>query len=172
MFGKNKLKIALFTTLTIFTLGVTSIGTFAWFKASITNEAYNLTGKSAGAYFAYGDGTEDKPFGIKIPRHLYNLAWLQYMGMFNNNPTDNVKRQYYFELADTIPDGVLDMDGYILPPIGTEANPFVGNFNGNGKIITNLNVSNDQSTLFAANNKHPDTSQVYYTAPKIVGLFG
>lgn len=167
---KGKIKLISMTALAIFTLGGTVFGTFAWFVASTSNDPYKLTGKSAGAYFAYGNGNDPdnanpRPFGISTPRHLYNLAWLQYMGQFDD-------RQYYFELADSIPDEGLDMTGYILPPIGTKDNPFVGNFNGNGKIIKNLTVSNDKTTLFAASNKHPDESMVTYTAPEIVGVFG
>lgn len=170
MFRNGKLKVIALTSLAIFAMGGTVFGTFAWFQATTHNDAYNMSGRSAGAYFAYGNGydTTDpnpRPFGISTPRHLYNLAWLHYMGQFDD-------RQYYFELADSIPDEGLDMTGYILPPIGTEDNPFVSNFNGNGKIIKNLTVATDESVLFSSTNKHPDSSQVSYTAPEIVGMFG
>ena len=161
----KKLKIAAITSISIFTLGSAILSTFSWFVASVKAPAYNLKGSSAGAYFAYGDGSENHPYGISIPRHLYNLAWLQYMGQFADG-------QYYFELADSVSDtDGLNMNGYVLPPIGTEDNPFVGNFNGNGKIIKNLTVSNDQSAIFSS-AKHPDPTQLTYVAPEIVGLFG
>ena len=161
----KKLKIAAVTSISIFTLGSAILSTFSWFVASVKAPAYNLKGSSAGAYFAYGDGSENHPYGISIPRHLYNLAWLQYMGQFADG-------QYYFELADSVSDtDGLNMNGYVLPPIGTEDNPFVGNFNGNGKIIKNLTVSNDQSAIFNS-AKHPDPTQLTYVAPEIVGLFG
>ena len=173
--NKKLNKIALIA-ITSFAFVSTTVATISWFVANAQAEQYNLKGKSAGAYFAYGDGLpyeEDadgkvihRPYGISIPRHLYNLAWLQYMGQFEDG-------QYYFEIATSVDDeDGLDMDGYILPPIGTEEKPFVGNFNGNGKIITNLTVSNDESAIFAVGNKHPDETQVNYSAPKIVGLFG
>ena len=48
----------------------------AWFvslaKLDPTGDA-----SATGAYFAYGNGSQEKPFGISQPRHLYNLAWLQ-----------------------------------------------------------------------------------------------
>ena len=142
----------------------TAISTFSWFVASVVTPEYKLSGSSAGAYFAYGDGSANHPFGISIPRHLYNLSWLQYMGQFSD-------KQYYFELADSVPDTGLDMNNYYLPPIGTKDEPFVSNFNGNGKIIKNLTVTNDESTIFGS-TKHPDRTSVDYEAPEIVGLFG
>ena len=151
-------------SITAFGLIGTVFSTISWFVASVVTPEYKLDGSSAGAYFAYGDGTSDHPFGISIPRHLYNLSWLQYMGQFSD-------KQYYFELASSVPATGLDMTGYILPPIGTEDDPFVGNFKGNGKIITNLIVTNNESEIFSS-AKHPDRTSVDYEAPEIVGLFG
>ena len=173
---KKKLGVIALTALSIFTLGGVVLSTYSWFVASMKTPEYNLKGKSAGAYFAYGDGKPyevdgegkviHRPFGISIPRHLYNLSWLQYMGQFADD-------QYYFEIASTVDDeDGLDMDGYALPPIGTTDNPFIGDFNGNGKIIKNLTVSNDEAELFSVTNKHPDQTQITYTEPEIVGLFG
>ena len=172
---KKKLGIIALASISFFSLAGVTISTVSWFVASMKTPEYNLKGKSAGAYFAYGDGKPyevdnegkviHRPFGISIPRHLYNLSWLQYTGQFADD-------QYYFEIADTVGEEGLDMDGYILPPIGTTDNPFIGDFNGKGKIITNLTVSNDEGELFGATNKHPDQTQVSYTAPEIVGLFG
>lgn len=173
---KKKISFSLMSIITFFSFIGVAIGTFSWFMASVKTAPYNLNGKSAGAYFAYGDGLpyeedEDgkvihRPFGISIPRHLYNLSWLQYTGQFTND-------QFYFEIAESVDDDEgLDMDGYILPPIGTETDPFVGNFNGNGKIIKNLTVTNDEDVLFSGSNKHPDQTQVIYYPSKIVGFFG
>ena len=142
----------------------TAISTFSWFVASVVTPEYKLSGSSAGAYFAYGDGSVDHPFGISIPRHLYNLSWLQYMGQFSD-------KQYYFELADSVPEAGLNMSGYIIPPIGTEDNPFISNFDGNGKIIKNLTVTNDETTIFSS-ARHPDPTSVDYKAPEIIGFFG
>ena len=94
---------------------------------------------SIAAYFAGGDGlTRETAYLITEPVHLYNLAWLQYLGIFNEVDAEgNIKQQYYFRVENDI-----DMDGLILPPIGTTEHPFVGNFNGNHKVITGATVSN------------------------------
>lgn len=95
-------------------------------------------GSAAPAYFASGEGTAEKPYKITNAVHLYNLAWLQYLGYFNrrdgfNNDLD----QTYFELGADI-----DMKGRAIPPIGTEEYPFIGSFNGNGYSVKHLTVSN------------------------------
>lgn len=170
--NKKKLTITSIIGITAFALSAVVLGTVAWFQTTIAIPKVKINGNSAGAYFAYGNGnpvneedplSSDRPYGISHPRHLYNLAWLQYMGFFADG-------QYYFELADSVPETGLDMDGWILPPIGTEDNPFVGHFDGNEKTIKNLTISNDENTLFDSNNKHPDLNS--YIAPKIVGFFG
>ena len=158
----------LLTVITSFSLLATATDVAAWFapKAIIDNETAPISGVTLGAYFAYGNGhpttpenPNDRVYGITVPRHLYNLAWLQYLGFFNNDDT-----QYYFELADNI-----DMTGWTLPPIGTEENPFTGNFNGNGYVIHGLTVSNNFSD-FA---KHPGEVQAnQFTQPHILGFFG
>ena len=150
-------------------------GSFAWILPYVRiNNSVNgdntITGATLGAYFAYGNGIpttqehpNDRVYGITKPRHLYNLAWLQYLGYFNE--TDGT--QYYFELADD-----LNMEGWVLPPIGTEDHPFIGNFEGNGHVITGLTVSND----FSSYNTHPSAITEWNNTnrkqPHIVGLFG
>lgn len=167
MVKKSTIQIAFATGLSIFTLASACLGSMAWFYSATEIEDVHIKGSSAGAYFAYGNGksktydenTHDQAYGISLPRHLYNLAWLQYMGEFKDG-------QYYFELAADI-----DMTGYVLPPIGTTTYPFVGYFNGNGYKITGLTVSTDENALFESAH-HPETSQVTYIEPEIVGLFG
>ena len=162
-------------------LSITAATTFAWFSPSAKvgyngeTNAMPIDGSSSSSYFAYGDGhpeqegTKHRPYGIKTPRHLYNLAWLQYIGYFDqDDPTkENYGSQYYFELADDI-----DMTGWTLPPIGTEDHPFISNFEGNGYIISNLNVSNE----FTEYNVHPGTVSGWDSTnnkqPHILGLFG
>lgn len=121
-------------------------------------------------YFEQGAGTQTDPFVIHTPQHLYNLAWLQYLGKFDN-------KVYYFELCDGrdnkcvdesgtgIPSTGLDMTGWTLPPIGTESKPFTGVFNGNGKAITNLTVSNQTVT-------DKPSSVATYTPGPYIGVFG
>ncbi len=96
---KRKIKVILSTLFTCVSAFSASIGTFAWFTSSISFETENITAKSAGAYFYDGDGTEDNPYIIMHPRHLYNLAWLQDMGWFNTTTTvegQQVVNQVYF----------------------------------------------------------------------------
>lgn len=171
------------------------IGTsFAWLGGTSEIEA-GVEASVLSRYFESGTGTEENPFIIHTPRHLYNLAWLQYMGMFNEEDEDsagNVK-QYYFELCDgdnewaddndddgIAKDGngdrVLDMDGWTLPPIGTAEHPFVGNFNGNAVTIKNLTVSNDYTALTdvadTAGNFASSALRGDNTGCDIMGLFG
>lgn len=176
------------TLILVLSLLLSSVGTsFAWLSGS--NEAetgvnsYVLT-----QYFESGSGTAEDPFIIHTPRHLYNLAWLQYMGMFNVTEDGHVK-QYYFELCDGtntwsqshndtagISGGVLDMGGWTLPPIGTSQNPFVGNFEGNGITIANLTVSGNYSDLSNVADNQTNFAKTAYDSNNngcdIVGLFG
>ncbi len=139
---------------------------YAWFKnKDIIQEAF--VGKSYGSYFAYGNGTAEKPYGITRPLHLYNLAWLQYLGHFNQlDESGNLKRQFHFELGDDF-----DASTLTLPPIGTTENPFVGTFNGNGKTIKGLKIANTRSELNApsAVKSISDQGDSYF---HILGLFG
>lgn len=153
-------------------LGISaSVFTFSWF----TNRNYisntDITGATAGAYFARGTGKSDDPYILNKPIHLYNLAWLQYMGIFNepdssssSNESDGTISATYFKLDDN-----LDMSGYTLPPIGTEDYPFVSNFDGGEYIVSNLTVSSEYSDY----SRHPGAvTASNYNAPKIIGFFG
>lgn len=74
------------------------------------------------------------------------------------------RKTTYFELADNI-----DRSGYTaLPPIGTTAYPFIGNFNGNSKTITGLTISNDTNDF----TRKPYTGIDEFKEVYIVGLFG
>ena len=150
-----------------------------WFDNKTTITPDEVTGSSDGAYYASGSGTKDDPYIINQPRHLYNLAWLQYLGAYNKDTGTDGIDEVYFKVEGTTNsagDSVLDMDGWVLPPIGTEENPFVGNFNGNNTIIKNLTVSNtfsdyeDNHPYYNANNEV--MSESTFTQPKIIGFFG
>ena len=127
---------------------------FAWF-ADGTKVPLNVDGQAT-AYFAYGDGTEEKPFGITEPVHLYNLAWLQNSGDFDD-------KEYYFELAKSI-----DMSSYWIAPIGNDEHPFKGIFNGNGYTIKNLKVTTDKDRL----NDNDPAEDPNYKFSNAVGFFG
>lgn len=116
----------------------------AWF-IDAKKEDISLNGKSLGGYFAGGDGTKDNPYVIKTRFHMYNLAWLQYKGRFNGTSEDDanaLNKQFYFSV-----DNDIDMLGMTIPPIGTEAYPFVGVFMGNDHTISNFSTTNEYNML-------------------------
>ena len=138
---------------------------FSWFSNK-NNVTRNINGYTAGAYFAGGSGKENDPYIIKNPIHLYNLAWLYYIGYFKGE-------EPYFSISND-----LNMSGWTLPPIGTSTNPFNGHLNGHGKKISGLTISNDFDKL---KNKKPSmvtesdwngSNAKYGPTPNILGLFG
>ena len=157
-------------------LGVIS-STVAWFdiRAKLQDERLFL-GSSIGAYFGGGDGSAETPYIINTSTHVYNLAWLQYLGFFNEDKThiqngevisgaDGViDKQYYFILESDI-----EMNGMYIPPIGTETNPFLGNFNGNNHVITDFTTSNILGDNHISKKPTVVTS---LSGTDIIGLFG
>ena len=145
----------------------------AWFSSLVSIEP-EVPASTHGAYYEGGKGTEGDPYRIASPYHLYNLAWLQYLGKYDSKVT-------YFKLSDTLKNDtykwVLDMEPFktALPPIGTSEHPFIGHFNGNGITIQNLSISNDITDL----NRKPygvdvvDSDHEFKTNEvNIVGFFG
>lgn len=141
----------------------TTAFSFSWFS-NRNNVTRNVEGKTAGAYFARGRGTQDDPFVINRPIHLYNLAWLQDVGYFDS------KKTYFIIEKD------LDMTGWTLPPIGNEAHPFIGELDGFDTIhgtnksavkISNLTVSNNFSDF----QRHP-SSITSISGCNAMGFFG
>ena len=168
MRSKKTLIAIISTTLfaTVTTIGVT----VAWLSpaTNISNMNHPIEGVVQDKYYESGDGlTPETAFLITRPRHLYNLAWLQYLGFYNKNEgVDN--HQFYFKLGDNI-----DMSKFgAIPPIGTELNPFVGNFDGQGFIISGVTVSNN----FSDYESHPSAINGWDNStkkqPHILGLFG
>ena len=159
-----------------------SVAAFCWFAQS-DGFSTNFKSSTATAYFAGGDGSREKPYQITAPVHLYNLAWLQYLGYFNlRNGFNNGRAQSYFKLTADI-----DMSVYTLPPIGTEKYPFIGNFNGDGFAVTNLTVSNGfndfNGKIYPVNavfDKKENNGILYYfsadttstSAASFLGMFG
>ena len=170
---QKRFKVMMLCGLIGFSTVALATSTVAWF-AYVPNLDFGTgTGKvnvgagSETSYYESGSGNSPQdPYIISNRNHLYNLAWLQYMGMYNN-PTITQK---YFKLKNDI-----DMNGLTLPPIGTDEYPFLGNFDGNNKTISNLNISNDDPT---SNNSDfgvtkPSFSNLQGTTPpNIVGFFG
>ena len=126
-------------------------------------------------YFAGGDGTAEHPYIINRPIHLYNLAWLQDTGRFNQPDENGDYTQFHFVLSAD-----LDMTGIILPPIGTREYPFIGTFESetsttDGTVdevkytISNLTVSN--ALGLGEVEKRPQSVTELLRA-EIVGMFG
>lgn len=152
---------------------------FAWLASGkYLNFPSSFGGSATPAYFAGGDGTEKNPFRITNAVHLYNLAWLQYLGYFNRRKGfNNGLDQTYFELGKDV-----DMRGRAIPPIGTEEYPFIGKFNGNGKTVKNLTISNKKGTgdlVYSPTNANFSSGNMLCYANdnsgkeiEIVGMFG
>lgn len=141
----------------------TTAFSFSWFS-NRNNVTRNIEGKTAGAYFARGRGTQDDPFVINRPIHLYNLAWLQDVGYFDS------KKTYFIIEKD------LDMTGWTLPPIGNESHPFIGELDGFDTVhgtnksavkISNLTISNK----FSDYQRHP-SSITSISGCNAMGFFG
>lgn len=123
--------------------------------------AGNITNDEIGNY-----GNHKGPLIITEPVHLYNLAYLQALGFFNNSD-GNGPTQYYFQLGYDF-DGsgekfyacnesgnrilgsyvdTLDMKSQSnMIPIGNETNPFSSVFNGNDLKVKNLTITNHVDT--------------------------
>lgn len=106
------------------------------------------------SYFHCGNGTEEDPYVITRPRHLYNLSKLQSLGVFSEKKyfqlgydlDGNGSYEFYKgdETTETSP--ILDMTNvknYKITNIGNEANPFYGEFEGMGLEIKGLTVYSD-----------------------------
>ena len=159
-------------------IGITIAISWAWF---LNNELVtpDVSGYSASAYFAGGDGSEENPYQIASPKHLYNLAWLQYLGVFNQpgctdedgkvikDDSKSTLTQYHFVLNNDI-----DFEEFgwteALPPIGTTLRPFIGFFDGKGHTVSNLITSNNFSDYV---NRHP-SSLSSVSDVNVIGFFG
>lgn len=139
----------------VFTVGCA----FAWLAEDRREQEAGFGGSSGSAYFAGGSGlTADDPYLITDKYHMYNLAWLQNTGRFVNDQGNPEK--YYFKLGADV-----DMGDIWLPPIGTDSEPFRGNFDGNGKTISGLKVTTDKAKLTSA----PQSAGAFSNS---VGMFG
>lgn len=152
---------------------------FAWFAdKSITD--LGITSYVHKSYFESGDGTsalqyvgneeefdydsEGCAFEIKHPVQFHSFAWLQALGYFNQTTDGETINQVYFYLSAD-----LDMTGWVLPQIGTEVYPFVGNFDGNGHTISNVTVQNVKTS---GGDTWQDRPVETVAGLNIVGVFG
>lgn len=91
------------------------------------------------------DGTKDAPFMIYTKKQFLSMVE-SISGLLSSYNTDGI----YFALGADI-----DLGNESIDPIGTEKNPFRGEFNGNGYTIANFKINdvNDGYTgLFAYND--------------------
>lgn len=169
---KFKAKIAILASITALSFIAAASASISWFSNVMSVDINNdLSGESNGAYFASGTGEKDNPFIINQPHHLYNLAWLQYLGYFNNNLVGAEEGSTYFEIDSSLTEP-LDMTGWIIPPIGTTLYPFVGNFDGNGKTITNLKVINSSTPADYVKYPSPVRNAGTVSNVNVLGAFG
>lgn len=163
---KRSIKILALSMISLCSIAAVTVSTVAWF--STKDEINYVDGGAVASYFKSGHGTEQDPYIIASRNHVYNLAWLQYIGYFNDSTNFGGLHQYYFEVENDI-----DMEGLTIPPIGTEKYPFLGHFDGNGNTISNFTISNDDPA--------PDSSDFGVAKPvnlydgevsNIVGFFG
>ena len=161
----NKLKIKgimtkvvlYFSTLLLLTALVVPF-TLALFVKGAESEGF-FGEVSLRSYFERGSGTEEDPYVITRPRHLYNLSRLQGLGLFGemtyfelglvglNGDESGEPRCYLDDTSSTVvPFLDMSQSNYDYEPInaiGSEAVPFFGEFDGQGLEIKNLQVYAD-----------------------------
>lgn len=151
--------------------------TYAWVSDNGLSSPIAITSNVHKAYFESGDGTKNieyengkivkGPYEIAKPLQLYYFTWLQYLGYFNvDNDNDGQIDTVYFRLSKDL-NMEEDNVSYILPPIGTTKHPFLGNFDGEGHVISNLTVDNKFASLI----EPPEITGEFSNA-EIIGFFG
>lgn len=149
--NKPQLKMPIYAIIALLTaFAVITATAFGWLSDGNTlifPSSFN--GSATPAYFAGGDGSEKNPYEISNAVHLYNLAWLQYLGYFNmrvdtnadgtTTSFNNKLTQSHFVLKNDI-----DMKGRAIPPIGTTEYPFIGTFNGANFTVRHLTIANEK----------------------------
>ena len=174
---KNIKKIFRLIAFSSFALALFSVHdtTLSWFVKNVDVDN-GASGQTAGAYFAGGDGTKETPYLLTNQRHFYNLAWLQYLGYFNQdeNYDGKIDKQYYFRLSNDI-----DCKNLAIPPIGTTKYPFLGSFDGGNYTISNFKISDTYSELVShpsaidvEGNEYHSTNSTTINYCSIVGTFG
>ena len=164
------MKNGIFKTLIVIALVlVLSISAVAWF-CEIEDVNPDVNGSAMTGYFASGNGSKESPYILNNAKHVYNLAWLQYMGYLNQKDSSGNIIQLYFKLDEDI-----NMADIILPPIGTKQFPFVGHFDGGGNCISNLTVSNylsGEDNQLKIVQRPLSVTEITQDTVSIVGFFG
>ncbi|MCR5786841.1 MAG: hypothetical protein K6G28_04000 [Acholeplasmatales bacterium] len=145
----KKLILLLITAIAIFAVSLTSA--YAWYVGfvGLRTDSNKIKLQANASYYAGGNGTKNNPYIISNGRHLYNFAWLQDLGYYDEDKDSDESlagiQPYYFKLGSNIDMSELSYQGVQakLPPIGITQHPFVGNFDGAGYTISNLIVTTD-----------------------------
>ena len=76
--------------------------TFAWYFTAAKLDMGSVSGSVSflANYFESGDGSAEHPYEIARPEQLYNLAWLQYLGAFNQT-SDPEFTPFHFYISDS-----------------------------------------------------------------------
>ena len=149
----------LLTSLLVLAIGLSLTGlisTLSWLAlATTTLDVNTLNGGVISQYFDSGSGSENDPYVITRPVHLYNLTELydKWEGFAEENhyfrlgkDLDNSGTLKFYEYDN---DGIyqenvstsLNMNYYNdFRPIGSEDNPFGGTFDGSSLVIENLHI--------------------------------
>lgn len=131
---------------------------FSWFNGPNVNINREIIDGMVGlrGYFYDGDGqTPQTAYEIVAPIHYYNLTRLQNLGVFPEKCYFQIGHNFGGEIGmacmnidehgEVTYDKYLDMGDLssqtMILPVGSEATPFVGTFDGNGLVIKNLTVS-------------------------------
>ena len=143
-----------------FSLLAAVTGAVAWFIGGNYKNDKQAEGEiGLRSYFYDGDGlSESTAFEITTPTHMYNLYQLQNIGLFpekryfqigHRDPNDNQYKVIvgYEQNGDPIWGNKLDMTGTEIAPIGNEATPFNGKFNGFGIPVENLVVKGNPEDI-------------------------
>lgn len=154
-------KIIITSLITLIGLSLASLSlTFAWFMSA--NDRLDIQETKGGVitqYFHCGDGTENDPFVITRPVHLYNMTELydklpgfaaeNYHFQLGYDLENNGNLEFYNygddgKIIENSYTDSLNMNYYeSLRPIGSEEKPFGGIFDGSNLTIDNLTISGD-----------------------------
>ena len=100
---------------------------------------YQITAYTAGKFEIYlfkGDGSQQTPYEISKAGQLAEVA------LYVNQKFENYNVKYYILTADINLNVSPYKDGIGWSPIGIESSPFMGNFDGNGHLISGLKIDN------------------------------
>ncbi|MBQ3691325.1 MAG: T9SS type A sorting domain-containing protein [Bacteroidales bacterium] len=97
--------------------------------------------------FSIGDGSNENPYQLSSVNDLKMFALIINDGVFSNA---NAILMSNIDFSSEPKDATIG-NNYI--PIGTEANPFTGHFDGNGKLISGINNENINAEIAYSDKK-------------------